>query len=83
MKRFRQYLTSLGEKTITPQQSVPYQTGSPVLSTKAREALDHYNKALDYLKQDNWSDFGNELQQMKSVLLQMTETKTNLTPELK
>ncbi len=72
-----------GEQTTTPQQSVPYQTGSPMLSTKAQEALDHYNKALDYLKQDNWSDFGNELQQMKSLLLQMSETKSNVKTEVK
>ena len=72
-----------GEQAITPQQSVVNQTGSVVLSTKAQDALDHYNKALDYLKQDNWSDFGNELQQMKSVLLQMTETKSNNKPGLK
>ena len=74
---------TIGEQAITPQQSVPYQTVSPVLSTKAQDALDHYNKALDYLKQDNWSDFGNELQQMKSVLIQMTETKSNNKPVLK
>ena len=72
-----------GEQGITSQQPVPDQTGSPVISTKAREALDHYNKALDYLKQDNWSDFGNELQQMKSVLQQMTDTKSNNKPDLK
>ena len=69
-----------GEQGITPQQIVPDQTISPVLSTNAQEALDHYNKALDYLKQDNWSDFGNELQQMKSVLLKMAETKSNNKP---
>jgi uncharacterized membrane protein (UPF0182 family) len=73
----------VGEQTITPQQLVPGQTGSSVLSTQAREALDHYNKALDYLKQDNWSDFGNELQQMNSVLLQMTGTKSNIKPDSK
>ncbi len=73
----------VGEQAVTPQQLVPSQAGSPVLSTRAREALDHYNKALDYLKQDNWSDFGNELQQMKSVLLQMTGTKPKVEPGVK
>jgi len=35
------------------------------------------------LKQDNWSDFGNELQQMKSVLLQMAGTKPDVNPNVK
>jgi uncharacterized protein len=70
----------VGEQTETPSQLVAGQTGSPVLSSQAREALDHYNKAIDYLKQDNWSDFGNELQQMKSVLTRMTENKSNVKP---
>ena len=44
------------------------------------KALDHYNKALDYLKQDNWSDFGNELRDMKSVLTRMAEIKSDVKP---
>jgi uncharacterized membrane protein (UPF0182 family) len=70
----------VGEQAIAPSQLVANQTGSPVLSAQAREALDHYNKALDYLKQDNWSDFGSELQHMKSVLQQMAESKSNVKP---
>jgi uncharacterized protein len=73
----------VGEQVVIPQQLVSSQTGSPVLSGRAREALDHYNKALDYLKQDNWSDFGNELEKMKSVLLEMTGTKPEVEPALK
>ena len=42
------------------------------LSDKARAALDHYNKAVEYLKQDDWNGYGNELQQMKSILTEMS-----------
>jgi len=38
------------------------------LSTMAQEALNHYNKALDYLKQGNWGKYGEELSQIKRIL---------------
>ncbi len=41
-------------------------------SSKAREALDHYNKALEFLKKDNWAGYGKELQQMKEILSEMS-----------
>ena len=49
------------------------QTGMPVLSDQARQALEHYNRALQYLKQDNWAGYGKELKQMKEILLQMSK----------
>jgi uncharacterized protein len=42
------------------------------LQTKAREALGHYNKAVEYLKQDNWTGYGKELQQLKTILSEMS-----------
>jgi len=45
--------------------------------SEAQEALNHYNKALDYLKQDNWAGYGKELQKMKDILDKMTQKKTN------
>jgi len=42
------------------------------LSAKAREALDHYNKASEYLKQENWAGYGKELQEMKAILYEMS-----------
>jgi hypothetical protein len=46
------------------------------LSAKAKEALAHYNKATEYLKQNNWAGYGKELQQMKAVLSEMTRDST-------
>jgi uncharacterized membrane protein (UPF0182 family) len=45
------------------------------LSTMAQEALNHYNKALDYLKQGNWAKYGEELSQIKRILESMAAKK--------
>jgi uncharacterized membrane protein (UPF0182 family) len=42
------------------------------LSAKAREALDHYKKATEFLKQNNWAGYGKELQEMKAILSEMS-----------
>jgi len=71
---------------IQPQQLASEQIGGKtVLSIEARKALDHYNNALNFLQQDDWANFGKELQQMKSVLLKMTqsETKSRGNPKVK
>lgn len=48
------------------------------LSAKAQEALVHYNKATEYLKQNNWAGYGKELQEMKAILSEMsTNSATN------
>ena len=41
----------------------------------AQEALNHYNKALNYLKQGNWGKYGEELGQMKQILESMAGKK--------
>jgi len=49
------------------------------LSVKAGEALDHYKKATEYLKQNNWAGYGLELQKMKAILYEMSaDSLTNL-----
>jgi uncharacterized protein len=45
------------------------------LSDKAKEALDHYNKAVQYLKESNWAGYGKELDQLKSILTEMSKKK--------
>ena len=47
------------------------------MRSKAREALDHYNKALEYLKQDNWAGYGKELQQMKDDFIRNERRQRN------
>jgi uncharacterized membrane protein (UPF0182 family) len=48
-------------------------TGS--LPKMAQKALNHYNKALDYLKQGNWAKYGEELDKIKEILQDMTRKK--------
>jgi uncharacterized membrane protein (UPF0182 family) len=42
------------------------------ISTMAQDALDHYNKAIEYLKEGNWSKYGQELDQIHQILQSMT-----------
>lgn len=48
------------------------------LSAKAKEALEHYNKAVESLKQEDWDTYGRELQTMKAILSEMSaDNETN------
>lgn len=45
------------------------------LSTMAQEALNHYNKALEYLKNADWSKCGEEINQIQEILKTMAGSK--------
>ncbi len=45
------------------------------LSNRAQQALDIYNKAVDYLKQGNWAGYGEELNQLKQILEELAQKK--------
>jgi len=57
--------------------------GVPVQSIDAQKALNHYHNALKYLKQDDWNNFGKELQQMKLILSKMAQPKQKDKPKIK
>ena len=40
-----------------------------------KEALRHYNKALQFLQQGNWIDFGKEMQKLQSTLSKMSQNR--------
>ncbi len=63
--------------TISTVQTQKAITGVPTgpLSGMAQEALNHYNKALNYLKNGDWANYGQELDKLKGVLLSMTKRK--------
>ncbi len=44
-------------------------------SDRAQQALYHYNKAMEYLKQANWDGYGKELNQLKQILENMAGGK--------
>jgi uncharacterized membrane protein (UPF0182 family) len=35
-------------------------------------ALEHYNKAKDYLRQGNWAEYGSELENLEKILEKMS-----------
>lgn len=45
------------------------------LPAMAQQALDHYNKALEYLRQANWGKYGEELDQIQQILQAMAGNK--------
>lgn len=45
-----------------------------LLPEMAQEALNHYNKALEYLNGANWSKYGDELNEIKRILQDMTRS---------
>ncbi len=51
------------------------------LPTKAKQALSHYNKAVKFLKNDNWAAYGEELNKMKQILVDMSKNKKITKPE--
>jgi uncharacterized membrane protein (UPF0182 family) len=55
---------------VPPAQQQKVISGLPAgpLPAGAQEALDHYNKAMEYLKQANWGKYGEELSQLKQIL---------------
>ena len=63
--------------TIPPVQTQEALTGlrTGPLSDMAQEALDHYNKALDYLKKGDWANYGQELNKIRDILQSMTKKK--------
>jgi uncharacterized membrane protein (UPF0182 family) len=49
--------------------------GAPLagpIADRARQALDHYNRAIDRLKSGDWAGFGTELDAMRGLLEAMT-----------
>ena len=67
----------LGEN-ISPAQTKSIIRGKqPIkaLSSKAQQALDIYNKAIEYLKQGNWAEYGQELNQLKQILEDLAQKK--------
>ena len=44
-------------------------------SGMAQEALNHYNKAVDYLKKGDWANYGQELNKLKGILQSMAKKK--------
>ena len=64
-------------EAVPPAQLQKVFTGLPAgpLSDMAQEALNHYNKALSYLKNADWTNYGQELNKIKDILQRMAKKK--------
>jgi len=69
--------TGSADTTVTQQVKSIAKMVSTTLSARAQEALTHYNKALDYLKQNDWAGYGREMESMKAVLVNMSRDNGN------
>ncbi|MBN2637917.1 MAG: UPF0182 family protein [Bacteroidales bacterium] len=45
------------------------------LSDQAKQALTHYNNALNYLKNSDWAGYGKEMDTVKKILSRMAQTQ--------
>ena len=63
--------------TIPPTQIQQAVAGKPTgpLSEMAQEALNHYHQALEYLKNADWKNYGQELDKIKDLLQRMAKKK--------
>jgi len=44
-------------------------------------ALEHYNRAKDYLRQGNWAEYGRELENLEKILKEMSSVAPLQTDE--
>jgi len=60
-------------KNSTLQKTEGHKQSDVVFSPDAKEALQHYNKALHFLEENDWIGFGQEMQKMQSILSEMSK----------
>jgi hypothetical protein len=54
-------------------------TAPPVQETSdlGSKALQHYNRAREYLKEGSWAEYGRELEELEKILEQMAGKRKN------
>ncbi len=65
----------LGEQIFHKQLASPSITQTGDISNIGVLALEHYNKAKDYLRQGNWAEYGRELENLEKILKEMSSIK--------
>ncbi len=61
------------EQPVTTETIIPVAGSESSLSETAKEALAHYRKAKEYLRQENWAGYGKELEELEKILTTMSE----------
>ena len=62
----------LGGKVVTEEPRPAAAEKTQDIHTLAGSALEHYNKAMDHLRQGKWAQYGKELQDLEEVLEKMS-----------
>jgi uncharacterized membrane protein (UPF0182 family) len=62
----------LGEQIFPKQLAVPSIPQTQDISNLGALALEHYNKAKDYLRQGNWAEYGRELENLEKILKEIS-----------
>ncbi|MFC1494961.1 UPF0182 family protein [Thermodesulfobacteriota bacterium] len=74
-------LRSILSEDIIPEQPATVKSIKPVISSDenlsgmAEKALDHYRKAKEHLRNENWAGYGEELEQLENILHMISEKK--------
>jgi uncharacterized membrane protein (UPF0182 family) len=64
----------LGEQIFPKELASPSIIQTEDISNIGALALEHYNKAKDYLRQGNWAEYGRELANLEKILKEMSNT---------
>jgi len=62
----------LGGQMFPQQLASPSKAQTQDISNLGVLALEHYNKAKDYLRQGNWAEYGRELENLEKVLKEIS-----------
>ena len=61
------------EETLPPPEQEKGVSAPQKASDPASRALEHYNKAMDYLKKGDWAGYGREMDKMQKILEEMAK----------
>lgn len=64
----------LGGETVAREMVSAYKPGTHGISESGKLALEHYNRAKEYLRQGDWAGYGKELQYLEKILQGMSGT---------
>ena len=64
----------LGGETAAREMVSAYKPGTHDISESGKLALEHYNRAKEYLRQGDWAGYGKELQHLEKILQGMSGT---------
>ena len=63
----------LGERVFAERTAPPALAPTQDKAGLGLSALEHYNRAKDYLRQGNWAEYGRELENLEKVLKEMAD----------